>query len=315
MRTRISEILKEEFPPKTRKANSGADLNSAKLLKNSREFIEKRKVLMKARNKNRRVKSFHPVIILFVITISSFFGAADIYGQPRRRSVKKSTSAAQVAKPLPELKLPDLNGAEWSLHQNRGRVVLINFWATWCAPCRAETPMLVNFSKEYKRRGLEIVGIALDDDGAGNVKNFVADYKVDYPILLPVPDSALSRIDPVPTTLLIDADGRLAKKYVGALSENILRTDIEKLIGRLMMKNETTKDAKNTKNTKKRNLTILHTNDLHGHLDSWQGWEGNLNGKTVGGLDRLAAQIEKFAARRKPTTSFYSTRATLSATR
>jgi 5'-nucleotidase / UDP-sugar diphosphatase len=249
---------------------------------------------MKTQIKNERTKPLISACILFVVTVSIFFGAGDSYGQTRRKIVKKpaaATAKKNVAeKPLPDLKLPDLNGGKWSLHENQGRVVLINFWATWCAPCRAETPMLVKLGKEYESRGLEIVGIALDDDGTGNIQKFAADFEIDYPILLPVPGSRLSRIDPVPTTLLIDSQGRLAKKYVGAMPEKILRADIEKLTRGLRVKNEATKNANNAK---KRNLTILHTNDIHGHLESWRGWEKDLNGKTVGGLDRLAAQIEK----------------------
>ena len=109
------------------------------------------------------------------------------------------------------------------------RVVLLNFWATWCEPCRTETPMLVNLGKEYNERGLKIVGIALDTGGTNLIKKFITEYKVDYPILLPIPGSSLSRIDPVPTTILIDSEGRMVKKYVGELPENILREDIEKL--------------------------------------------------------------------------------------
>ena len=134
------------------------------------------------------------------------------------------------AKPLPNLVLNTIEGREWSLYENRGRVVLLNFWATWCEPCRTETPMLVRLAGEFEERGLRVVGIALDKDGVGIIKKFVAEYKVDYPILLPVPGSRLSQIDPVPTTLLIDAEGRLAKKYVGAMPEKILRADLEKLI-------------------------------------------------------------------------------------
>ena len=89
--------------------------------------------------------------------------------------------------------------------------------------------MLINLGKEYKDRGLNIVGIALDTGGTNLIKKFIAEYKIDYPILLPVPGSALSRIDPVPTTILIDSEGRLAKKYVGELPEDILREDIEQL--------------------------------------------------------------------------------------
>jgi cytochrome c biogenesis protein CcmG, thiol:disulfide interchange protein DsbE len=135
-----------------------------------------------------------------------------------------------ASKPLPNLILDTLDGQKWNLHENRGRIVLINFWATWCEPCRTETPMLIKLGKEYKPRGLEIVGIALDEEGAEPIKKFIAEYKIKYPILLPAPGSLLSQIEPVPTTLLIDAEGRLAKKYVGAMPEEILREDIEKLI-------------------------------------------------------------------------------------
>lgn len=245
---------------------------------------------MKTRIKSGGARLRLAARVLLIVVVSIFFCAEDSYGQTRRKTVKKPAAAKTAEKRLPDLKLPDLNGSEWSLYANFGKVVLINFWATWCAPCRAETPMLVNLGREYKTRGLEIVGIALDDDGAGNIQKFVADYKIDYPILLPVPGSRLARIDPVPTTLLIDSQGRLAKKYVGAMPEKILRADIEKLTEGLAVKNDS---AKNQNYAKKRNLTILHTSDIHGHLESWQGWEGELNGKTVGGLDRLAAQIQK----------------------
>ena len=183
--------------------------------------------------KGIKITRLHPFFsgaTFLLIILLNLFRANVVDGQSRRRPAKKAASVKQVEKPLPELKLPDLNGAQWSLHENRGRIVLLNFWATWCAPCRVETPMLINLGKEYKTRGLEIVGIALDDDGAGNIKKFAADFKINYPILLPVPGSRLAQIDPVPTTLLIDSQGRFYKKYVGAMPDKILRADIEKLM-------------------------------------------------------------------------------------
>ena len=156
--------------------------------------------------------------LIFVAFLSDSFGQAE---RPQPKPVEK---------PLPNLVLDTIDGQKWSLHENRGRVVLLNFWATWCEPCRTETPMLVKLADEFEERGLRVVGIALDKDGVGIIKKFVAQYKIDYPILLPVPGSRLSEIDPVPTTLLIDAEGRLAKKYVGAMPEEILRADVEKLV-------------------------------------------------------------------------------------
>lgn len=168
---------------------------------------------------NRKFISWIGILaLIFVAFLSDSFGQAE---QPQPKPAEK---------PLPNLVLDTIDGQKWSLYENRGRVVLLNFWATWCEPCRTETPMLVKLADEFEERGLRVVGIALDKDGVGIIKKFVAQYKIDYPVLLPVPGSRLSEIDPVPTTLLIDAEGRLAKKYVGAMPEEILRADLEKLI-------------------------------------------------------------------------------------
>ena len=167
--------------------------------------------------KNRKVFNLIALVLLFT-------GLA--FSVPAQK--KAPPKAGE--KPLPNLVLNTVDGEKWSLYEHRGKVVLINFWATWCEPCRTETPMLVSLGKEYKTRGLKIVGIALDQDGTKVIKKFMTEYKIDYPVLLPVPGSALSRIDPVPTTILIDREGRLAKKYVGELPEDILRADIEKLV-------------------------------------------------------------------------------------
>ena len=158
------------------------------------------------------------ITILAALLIFAAF-APDSFGQ------KKTDE-----KPLPNLVLNTLDGKKWSLYENRGKLVLINFRATWREPCRTEKPMLVELADRYGKQDLQIVGIALDEAGTEIIKKFAAEYKIDYPILLPVPGSALSRIDPVPTTILIDRKGFLSKKYVGELPEEILREDIEKLI-------------------------------------------------------------------------------------
>lgn len=127
--------------------------------------------------------------------------------------------------------LQTLDGGSWSLGAQRGRVVLVNYWATWCAPCRAETPALVRLSNEYKAKGLEVVGITLDEGGATTVRPFVAEYGIPYPILLPTNAANLSMmIEAVPTTVLYDRQGRVAMRYVGAASESVLRKDVEQLL-------------------------------------------------------------------------------------
>jgi thiol-disulfide isomerase/thioredoxin len=138
---------------------------------------------------------------------------------------------AEKAKPVvPNLTFTTLDGAEWSLRANRGSIVVLNFWATWCEPCRTEVPYLVKIADEFHKRGVNVVGVSLDEPGSEIVKKFAAEYKINYPILFPEPDSPFSKIDNLPMTLLIDRDGRLANKYTGAVPEKILRADIGKLL-------------------------------------------------------------------------------------
>ena len=139
---------------------------------------------------------------------------------------------AERSKPVvPNLTFTALDGTKWSLGANRGRVVVLNFWATWCEPCRTEVPYLVKIADEFGKPGVNVVGVSLDEPGSEIVKKFAAEYKINYPILFPEPDSPFSKIDNLPMTLLIDREGRLANKYTGAVPEKVLRADIGELLG------------------------------------------------------------------------------------
>jgi cytochrome c biogenesis protein CcmG, thiol:disulfide interchange protein DsbE len=108
--------------------------------------------------------------------------------------------------------------------------VLVNFWATWCPPCRAETPGLVRLANEYRSQGLEVVGISLDED-TGAIRPFIDDYQIPYPILLPSDQANLPLlVEVLPTTLLYDRQGRMAKRYVGGVAESIFKADVERLL-------------------------------------------------------------------------------------
>ncbi len=123
------------------------------------------------------------------------------------------------------------NGAEkWNFADRRGKVVVVNYWATWCPPCRVETPGLVNTANEYKARGVEMVGVTLDENLEA-VAQFVENYKIPYEILLPGSDpNAGTGEMPLPTTFLYDKKGKLAKKYTGLVLESTLKSDIEELL-------------------------------------------------------------------------------------
>lgn len=126
--------------------------------------------------------------------------------------------------------LREINGGEWKFDDYRGKVVVVNYWATWCPPCRVETPGLVNFANEYKSRGVEIVGVTMDENLSG-VSSFVEKYQIKYPILIAGFDPNVSTDGmALPTTFLYDKNGRLAKKYTGIVLESTLKSDVDTLL-------------------------------------------------------------------------------------
>jgi cytochrome c biogenesis protein CcmG, thiol:disulfide interchange protein DsbE len=108
-------------------------------------------------------------------------------------------------------------------------VVLVNYWATWCEPCWEETPGLIRLSQEVK--GLAVVGVAIDEGGRAKVQKFVDEFHVPYPVVMPERMSQMEfGLEGVPTTILVDKQGRVAKSYVGAVRERDFRTDVEALL-------------------------------------------------------------------------------------
>ncbi len=125
----------------------------------------------------------------------------------------------------PQIQFPDLDGKTWVLGEQRGRVVLVNFWATWCPPCRHEIPMLIRLASRRRGADFEMVGIAVDRYGGKKVRDFSREAGINYPVLL-APDADISTL---PTSYLIDREGRVAKTYVGELNESV-EEDINTLI-------------------------------------------------------------------------------------
>lgn len=130
---------------------------------------------------------------------------------------------------------PDLDGRVHRLLDWRGRVLLCNFWATWCAPCREEVPILVSAKQQWAAHGFEIVGIGIDS--ADKMREFAATYKVNYPVLV-ADGSALqllrklgNRGGGLPYTVVLDATGVVVRRHLGAFSASDLRRLLESLFG------------------------------------------------------------------------------------
>lgn len=118
----------------------------------------------------------------------------------------------------------------WSLGDQAGKVIVLNFWATWCVPCRTEKPMLNRLAEELADDGLVVAGVSLDDGDTALVRRFVDEYKIGYTILMVEPGSPWAGIENLPTTIVVDKKGRMAERYLGAVPEDELRRDVEALL-------------------------------------------------------------------------------------
>jgi thiol-disulfide isomerase/thioredoxin len=135
-------------------------------------------------------------------------------------------SAPPAAGPLPaavmNTELKALDGSTFKLSDYKGKVILVNLWATWCGPCRAEIPDLINVSQEFKSRGLEVIGLTNEDPQIydKNVKDFVREFKITYKIGWSDQSFALALMqgqvrNTIPQSFIISRDGRVLKRFVG----------------------------------------------------------------------------------------------------
>jgi thiol-disulfide isomerase/thioredoxin len=155
-------------------------------------------------------------------------------------SLRKGSKAgdADAGKPAPDLTLKDLDGKDTSLAQYKGKVVLVNFWATWCDPCRVEIPWLIEMQQKYGARGFTVLGVAMDEEGRSVVAPFVekerfdvkgAQSQMNYPILVGG-DAAADKFGGLfgyPTSILISRDGKQIKRITGLISYEEIADAIE----------------------------------------------------------------------------------------
>ncbi|MFC1593395.1 peroxiredoxin family protein [Candidatus Neomarinimicrobiota bacterium] len=142
----------------------------------------------------------------------------------------------------PDFKLATIGGEEFYLSDFEGKVVMLNFWGTWCPPCRKEIPDLVNLQTKYNKEGLEIVGITLTSGSASEIKKFANDKQMNYTILTDFGNDETQAvtnlygqtigqpISSIPTTLIIDREGYIVKGYLGPRSEEVFYNDLKEYL-------------------------------------------------------------------------------------
>ena len=177
---------------------------------------------------NRPVLAWSAVALLGALAVAAGlrFGGA---GGGNVGGIRGSDAA-----PLFGVALPDTGGREQSIGQWRGKVLVVNFWATWCVPCREEMPEFVKLQKEQGDRGLQFVGIAIDD--VAKVKAFAAELELNYPALIggygaiELSKALGNRLGALPYTLIVDRSGRISHAQLGPIKLAELRAIISQLI-------------------------------------------------------------------------------------
>ncbi len=169
------------------------------------------------------MKKLAPVVFLIGSAVLVYF----VMGQ------SPSSAPASGAKMAAALSGPDLAGKTVSLADHAGKIVLVDFWATWCAPCKAEVPELMRLNKELGPKGFVVLGASMDEDKAA-VASFVASKKVDYPMLLLGGELAPPgwTVPGLPTAYLVGRDGALLKRYFGAKDSDELEADVAAALAR-----------------------------------------------------------------------------------
>ncbi len=152
----------------------------------------------------------------------------------------KRPVARKDLRDAPDFALKDANGRTVHLSDYKGKVVLLDFWATWCGPCQIEIPWFIDFEQQYKNKGFAVLGVSMDEGGWDAVKPFVEREKMNYRVLM-ADDEVTQKytaelqkkggLDSLPTTLLIDRSGKIAAVHVGIeKSKNELRDEINQLL-------------------------------------------------------------------------------------
>ncbi len=151
---------------------------------------------------------------------------------PRLAGGPAAAIAREDSNRAPDFTLPDLRGEPVRLSDYTGKVVLLDFWATWCGPCRMEVPHFKELMQRYSPRGFAVLGVSLDETGAEVVRPFVKAQEITYPVVIGDDYTAgrYGGVSALPTTFLIDRQGRVVKKYIGYRDLDTFEEDIKPLL-------------------------------------------------------------------------------------
>jgi peroxiredoxin len=171
---------------------------------------------------------------VYVARVSLAVAAILMFGSgcSSSKTVNAAVKDHKDRKPAPEFALKDANGQTVHLSDYRGKVVLLDFWATWCGPCKIEIPWFQEFERQNKDKGFAVIGVAMDEEGWDVVKPFAKYVGINYRLV--IGDETITQlyggVEAMPTTFLIDREGRIASVHVGLSGKRAFEDEIQELL-------------------------------------------------------------------------------------
>ncbi|MCY9667536.1 TlpA family protein disulfide reductase [Paenibacillus alginolyticus] len=181
-------------------------------------------------------KSIFAIIMLLGLVL---YGVYDYYGKKTSESSPATEEAGNIQRGIqkgqkaPDFELKDLQGQTVKLSDFQGKKVMINFWATWCPPCRVEMPHMQKFYADYNKQGVVILAVNLTptEENADSVPAFVKDYGLTFPVVLDEEGTTMQTYQVVayPTTYLLDSNGVIREKFQGAINYDMMKQAVSKI--------------------------------------------------------------------------------------
>jgi thiol-disulfide isomerase/thioredoxin len=169
---------------------------------------------------------------LALVVVALIAAAMLYFGVHMSRRAAGATPFVTKSSPAPDFTLDSLDGKSMRLSDLRGKAVLLNFWATWCGPCKIETPWLVELQNQYGSQGLQVVGVEMGDDGKDEITKFAKDMGVNYPVLIgkEAVGDAYGGVPALPETFFIGRDGKIVDKIIGLKGKAEIEDSIKRAL-------------------------------------------------------------------------------------
>ena len=148
------------------------------------------------------------------------------------RPVRAAVKASKDRNLAPDFTLMDVTGKPVKLSDLKGKVVLLNFWATWCGPCKMEIPWFIEFEQKYKDQGLVVLGVSMDDEGWPIVKPYLEQAKINYRVVIgtDLVGQMYGGVESLPTTFMLDREGKIANTHIGLIGKREYQDEINQLL-------------------------------------------------------------------------------------